>query len=66
MNDCLQCLEKQREIDLLREENTRLKQQLRYRQRQAEQGPFGSSTPSAQLPVKANTPEDGRARGGSS
>lgn len=67
VNACLQCLEKQREIDLLREENTRLKQQLRYRQRQAEQGPFGSSTPSAQLPVKANTPGDGRAkRGGAS
>ena len=67
VNACLQCLEKQREIDRLREENTRLKQQLRYRQRQAEHGPFGSSTPSAQLPVKANTPGDGRAkRGGAS
>ena len=45
---CAECLKKQREIDRLREENTRLKQQLRYRQRQAAQGPFGSSTPSAQ------------------
>jgi transposase len=64
VNACLQCLEKQREIDRLREENTRLKQQLRYRQRQAAQGPFGSSTPSAQLPVKANTAEEGRAKRG--
>jgi transposase len=64
VNACPQCLEKQREIDRLREENTRLKQQLRYRQRQAERGAFGSSTPSAQLPVKANTPEDGRAKRG--
>jgi transposase len=64
VNACPQCHEKQREIDRLREENTRLKQQLRYRQRQAEPGAFGSSTPSAQLPVKANTPEDGRAKRG--
>jgi transposase len=64
VNPCSQCLEKQREIDRLREENTRLKRQLRYRQRQAEQGPFGSSTPSAQLPLKANTPEEGRAKRG--
>jgi transposase len=64
VNACPQCLEKQREIDRLREENTRLKQQLRYRQRQAEQGAFGSSTPSSQLPAKANTPQDGRAKRG--
>jgi hypothetical protein len=64
VNACPQCLEKQREIDRLRDENTRLKQQWRYRQRQAEAGPFGSSTPSAQIPLKANPAEDGRAKRG--
>lgn len=61
---CEGCFEKQRQIDQLQEENRRLKQQLRYRQRQAEEGPFGSSTPSAKMPLKANTPEQERAKRG--
>jgi transposase len=52
---CEGCLEKQRRIDQLLEENQRLKAQLRYRQRQATEGFFGSATPSAQRPVKANS-----------
>jgi transposase len=48
-------LEKQREIDRLKEENARLKDRLRYQERTAREGFFGSSTPSAKLPVKANT-----------
>jgi transposase len=47
-------LQKQQEIDRLREENTRLKARLRYQERTAKEGFFGSSTSSAKLPVKAN------------
>jgi transposase len=48
-------LGKQREIDRLREENARLKARLRYQERTAREGFFGSSTPSAKVPVKTNT-----------
>jgi transposase len=48
-------LQKQQEIDRLREENARLKDRLRYQERTAKEGFFGSSTPSAKRPVKANT-----------
>lgn len=48
-------MQKQQEIDRLREENTRLKARLRYQERTAKEGFFGSSTPSAKLPVKPNT-----------
>lgn len=52
---CAGCLEKQRRIDELLEENRRLQAQLRYRERQATEGFFGSATPSAHRPVKANS-----------
>jgi transposase len=62
---CEGCLEKQRRIDQLLEENRRLKAQLRYRERQAREGFFGSSTPSAHRPVKANSaPEQQGRKGG--
>lgn len=48
-------MQKQQEIDRLREENARLKDRLRYQERTAKEGFFGSSTPSAKRPVKANT-----------
>lgn len=54
---CEECLNKQREIDYLKEENQRLRQRLRYKERKEQDGFFGSSTPSAKIPVKANTPE---------
>ncbi|MGH2621516.1 MAG: IS66 family transposase, partial [Anaerolineales bacterium] len=38
----------------------RLQQQLRYRQRQTEEGFFGSSTPSSKIPLKPQTPEASR------
>jgi len=57
MSYCKQCFEKQRQIDRLKEENQRLKGQLRYRQKKEKEGFFGSSTPSSQMPVKANTAE---------
>ena len=49
------CLEKQRRIDQLLDENSQLKAQLRYRDNKQKEGLFGSSTPSAQRPLKANT-----------
>jgi transposase len=56
INGCAECLKKQREIDRLIEELQRLKQKLRYQERQATEGFFGSATPSAKRPVKASTP----------
>jgi transposase len=55
INGCAACLQKQRVIDRLTEENQRLKQRLRYQERQAAEGFFGSGTPSAKRPLKANT-----------
>jgi transposase len=59
-------LKKQQELDRLQEEITRLKSRLRYQERTAKEGYFGSSTPSAKRPVKANTAllETPGARGG--
>jgi transposase len=61
INTCPLCLEKQREIDRLKEEIVLLKQRLSYRERK--EGLFGSSTPSSQQPVKANTGDAKRPRG---
>jgi len=49
-------LKKQQEIDRLREENARLKDRLRYQERTAKEGFFGSSTPSSKIPVKPSPP----------
>jgi len=51
-------LKKQQEIDRLREENARLKDRLRYQERTAKEGFFGSSTPSAKVPVKPSAPPE--------
>ena len=61
INGCPLCLEKQREIDRLKEENVLLRQRLSYRERK--EGFFGSSTPSSQQPLKANTEEVKKPRG---
>lgn len=61
---CESCLQKQRMIDQLREENRRLKDQLHYRERKTEEGPFGSSTPSSKIPLKSNTAEENRRKKG--
>jgi transposase len=61
---CQGCFEKQVEIDQLKEENRRLKAQLRYERRKATEGPFGSSTPSSKIPVKPNSPPDQRDKRG--
>ncbi|MGH2621758.1 MAG: hypothetical protein ACRDHG_14485 [Anaerolineales bacterium] len=57
---CPGCFQKQQRIDQLEQENQRLQQQLRYRQRQTEEGFFGSSTPSSKIPLKPQTPEASR------
>lgn len=65
VNSCDACLEKQREIDRLREEVARLRSQLCQRQRDANAAPFASSTPSSKIPVKPNTTlEQTEKRGG--
>lgn len=61
---CQGCLDKQREIDALRDDNQRLRAQLRHQARKATEGLFGSSTPSSKLPVKANTLPERQARKG--
>jgi len=52
---CPECLKKQREINRLKEELAGVKAKLRYQERTAKEGFFGSSTPSAKVPVKSNT-----------
>ncbi len=61
---CKGCLEKQQKIDRLQEENQRLKDRLRYQQRQATEGPFGASTPSSKIPLKPNSLEENQAKKG--
>lgn len=60
INKCEGCLEKQRQIDQLLEEIQRLKAKLRYQERKEKEGFFGSSTPSSQVPFKANASEEKR------
>jgi hypothetical protein len=57
-------LSKQQEIDRLREEITRLKNRLRYQERTAREGAFGSSTPSSKIPIKPSAPPAASARPG--
>ena len=64
VNLCESCLEKQREIDRLKEENQRLKQKLNLNERKLKQGFFGSSTSSAKVPLKASSLLEKQARQG--
>jgi transposase len=65
INFCPDCFEKQKKIDRLTEENQRLRQKLFQKERKEKDGFFGLSTPSSQIPVKPNTPqEERRKRGG--
>jgi transposase len=62
---CQRCFEKQRKIDELMEEIKGLKGKLRYLERKEQEGYFGSSTPSSQVPLKTNArKENQRKRGG--
>ncbi|MBL7107617.1 MAG: hypothetical protein ISS77_08450 [Phycisphaerae bacterium] len=55
MTYCKECLNKQQKINDLEEEITCLKTKLRYQERTAKDGFFGSSTSSAKIPVKPNS-----------
>jgi hypothetical protein len=62
---CPECLKKQQRINELEEENRSLKARLRYQERTASEGPFGSSTPSSKVPIKPSAlPERQARRGG--
>ncbi len=61
---CPQCVKLQEEVKRLREEKHRLQAQLRYQQRQIDEGYFGSSTPSSKKPFKANTKAERNNGGG--
>ncbi len=61
---CSECIKKQEEIYRLREEIHRLKAQLRRQDRKITEGYFGSSTPSSRKPVKKNSPNEAKKRGG--
>jgi transposase len=61
---CPACLDKQRQINELLEENARLKDRLRYQERTAKEGPFRSSTPSSRIPVKPSSLPERQARTG--
>jgi len=65
MTYCKECFRKQQEINELEEEISSLKSKLRYQERTAREGFFGSSTPSSKIPVKPNRQkEHQRNRGG--
>ena len=60
---CPGCFEKQSQIDQLREENARLKKKLRYEERKAKEGVFGSSTPSSKIHFKGDQTGERKAKG---
>lgn len=64
VNFCQNCFEKQKKIDQLTEEVTRLRQKLCQKERKEKEGFFGLSTPSSQIPLKPNSPEEERRKMG--
>ncbi len=61
---CKGCFEKQRKIDELTEEVKRLKAKLNYLERKGQEGYFGSSTPSSQVPLKTNALKENQGKRG--
>ncbi len=61
---CKGCFEKQCKIDELTEEVKRLKAKLNYLERKGQEGYFGSSTPSSQVPIKTNGPKENQGKRG--
>ncbi|MDI6782346.1 MAG: IS66 family transposase zinc-finger binding domain-containing protein [bacterium] len=59
MGFCESCFEKQRKIDRLEEEITQLKAKLKYEDKKAKEGYFGSATPSSKIPLKENSKNPG-------
>jgi len=64
INYCKGCFDKQRKIDELTEEVKRLKSKLNYLERKGQEGYFGSSTPSSQVPLKANALKENQGKRG--
>lgn len=64
MTYCKECFEKQKKIDYLQDELKRVKGLLRYQERTAKEGIFGSSTPSSKKPFKTNANEETRGKQG--
>lgn len=60
---CRACIKKEEEIQKLREEVQQLKAKLKRKEPSITEGVFGSSTPSAQIPIKANTPKEKKTPG---
>jgi len=52
---CKACFERQQKIDRLAGEVVYLRQKLHYREKKAQEGYFGSSTPSSKKPIKPNS-----------
>src|SRR5882672_1254491 len=63
INTCLGCHQKQQKINRLEQQVEGLKAKLRYR-KESERKPFGSSTPSSRVPIKANSLEENQAKRG--
>lgn len=61
---CKGCFEKQCKIDELTEEVKRLKAKLNYLERKEQEGYFGSSTPSSQVPLKSNSLKENQGKRG--
>jgi transposase len=61
---CKDCFEKQCQIDELTEEVKRLKAKLNYLDRKGQEGSFGSSTPSSQVPLKGNALKENQGKRG--
>lgn len=64
INTCEGCFEKQRQIDRLKEEIQSLRNKVSANQRKSREGFFGLSTPSSQLPVKADSLAENQAKKG--
>jgi hypothetical protein len=61
---CKGCFEKQQRINQLERENEQLRAMLRARKRSAEEGAFGSATPSSKVPFKPDALSERQARRG--
>jgi transposase len=61
---CPNCFKKQQEINRLQDRVRHLEGRLKLRQRQAQEGPFGSSTPSSKVPIKPSALPERQARKG--
>ena len=65
--ECHACparMEMRHELDMVREENARLKAEISRLKRTAGEKPFGSSTPSSEQLVKPNSPSEKSERKG--